>query len=33
MAQLDDCVVFAKEWKLECISVEMIKKWREDNSV
>lgn len=29
MAQLADCLAFAKEHKLECISVEMIRDWRE----
>jgi 3,4-dihydroxy-2-butanone 4-phosphate synthase len=29
MAQLADCLKFAKEHKLECISVEMIRDWRE----
>ncbi|KAL7417574.1 3,4-dihydroxy-2-butanone 4-phosphate synthase [Mrakia frigida] len=33
MAKLEDCLKFAKTWKLETISVEMIKKWREEKNL
>jgi 3,4-dihydroxy-2-butanone 4-phosphate synthase len=33
MAQLDDCLAFAREHKLETISVEMIRKWRQDKAI
>lgn len=33
MAKLEDCLTFAKTWKLETISVEMIRKWREEKGL
>jgi len=33
MAKLEDCLKFANTWKLETISVEMIKRWREEKNL
>ncbi|CED84568.1 -dihydroxy-2-butanone 4-phosphate synthase [Phaffia rhodozyma] len=33
MAQLDDCITFAKQWNLPLITVEMLKRWREQKGL